>query len=130
MRRITEVDADQIKSRALRPYISTDLPTARRFLLREDGVEAGFVEVQVTETAFEVAKLVVARRFRGRGIGSRLLTHAESVAKREGQTVVQLRAQALDSTAPTTYELESWYRRLGYLPLHGPSYVHVLRKPL
>lgn len=132
MRRIREVTAAEITSRALRPYLSDDDPITRRFLLCDDGVEAGFVEVETAPVPrrFEVTKLVVARRFRGRGIGGRLLTHAERVARREGYSGVHLRAHALDTRAPSTRELEDWYRRRGYLPLLGPSVVRGMRKPL
>ena len=127
--RIHRVSARSIASRALRPYLSAERPALRVYVLRLDGAEAGFVEVDTTPGRFEVTKLVVARRFRGRGVARRLLAHAERVARRLGNTDVRIRAHALDA-AMSTHQLASWYTRLGYLPLVGPSNVNVLRKPL
>lgn len=62
----------------------------------------------------EVAKVLVARNARRRGIGRRLLAAVTDLARHEGKTLLTL-SVITDSIAERLYEKEGW-RRTGVIP--------------
>jgi ribosomal protein S18 acetylase RimI-like enzyme len=62
----------------------------------------------------EIAKLLVHRSARGRGLGAALMTEAEALARREGKTLLVLDTVA-DGDADRLYRKLGW-TRLGEIP--------------
>ncbi len=92
------------------------LPDGRHAVLvaaRPDGRIIGWVHVLawdlvVEEALAEVAGLVVDEDHRGRGVGRRLLQHAEQWARTHGCRAIHLRANVVRQAA------HAFYRRQGY----------------
>lgn len=84
---------------------------------------AGTVQVKLTVAytngrhRAEIAKLLVHRRARGRGIGGLLLATAEAAAARAGVTILMLDTQT-DSPAEYLYAKAGW-TRFGVMPDHA-----------
>jgi GNAT superfamily N-acetyltransferase len=86
----------------------------RRLILAAfaDGILVGTVQVILTLAPNqphrgEVAKLLVHRSARGRGIASRLMEHAEAAAHAEGKTLLVLDA-VTDGDAARLYDRLGW----------------------
>lgn len=84
----------------------------RLFAVWADGVLAGAVQLQRSATPNgrhrgEVMKLMVHRRYRGRGFGARLMTAVEEEARRQGLTLLVLDTRHGDLA-------EGLYRKLGW----------------
>lgn len=88
---------------------------------RDDTGVAGMVQLELAAKAnarhrAEVQKLIVARRARRRGLGTRLMAEIETAARERG-----LRLLVLDTISGS--EADPLYRRLGYLEVGSiPQY--------
>jgi GNAT superfamily N-acetyltransferase len=91
----------------------------RALILAEiDGVVVGSVNVNLLgDGVGEFGMLVADRSFRGMGIGSALVGHAEEWA--QGQGCRTMRLEILTPrhwTHPSKNFLQQWYARIGYAP--------------
>lgn len=69
-----------------------------------DGVAVGFVDVKIMGGRAKVMGLAVEEEFRGRGIGSALLSKAIEVAKQRGCNLVYLKVKRSNARAVRLYE--------------------------
>jgi len=72
-------------------------------------------------TDFVLYELYVARQFRHRGIGARILAEVERLARANGYRQIVVQARPLENYPKS--KLRQWYRRNGYkwLLQHGPD---------
>lgn len=86
------------------------------YVLLIDGVESAFISFENwSDQSFGfIYEIFVLPIFRGQGLGSKLLSHAEELAKEFGCTRVELEANPFDRTI-SKEQLISWYTRNGYL---------------
>lgn len=63
-----------------------------------------------------VYEVYVLKEFRGKQIGQRLLSHAETIAKSLSLENLQLRVRSLDPKHMDDQGLLAWYMRNGYAP--------------
>jgi ribosomal protein S18 acetylase RimI-like enzyme len=104
---------------ALEPMVA-DAESGRRLILAAfvNGELVGTVQVLL---AFppnqphrgEIAKMLVHRSARSRGIGRMLMEHAEDAARREGKTLLVL--DTANGTAARLYERQGWVK-VGEIP--------------
>lgn len=108
---LTDLNDQVLRSRAS----SARQPRSRQFLCLSRGDELGYLSFDhVPEIATGVVyEILVLQRFRRRGIGSRLLSHAEDLALQLQCSRVRLTARAFDGTIGQG-SLESWYSNRGY----------------
>ena len=106
----TDVDASTVAGRLSRILARSD----QQFLIAElDGRPVGWLHVAIaeyveTDPFVVIAGLVVDGDHRGRGIGARLMAHAEEWAKRQGLSIVRV----WSSTSRT--RAHRFYQQLGY----------------
>ena len=92
---------------------------ARALILAEiDGLLVGAVNVNLLGGGVgEFGMLVADRRYRGFGIGSALVEHAEQWAREQGCQTMRLELLTPRHwTQPSKEFLKSWYSRIGYAP--------------
>jgi GNAT superfamily N-acetyltransferase len=91
----------------------------QRFLVREKGTEVALLWLVVfpPERYLVIYRLYVAERFRGNGIGSELIRHAETLTKQLGRSQILLTPEPL-SPDTTREELVAWYKRRGFAQLN------------
>ena len=92
---------------------------ARALILAEiEGLVVGSVNVNLLDGGVgEFGMLVADRRFRGAGIGSALVAHAEEWARRQGCHTMRLEILSPRHwTHPSKTFLKLWYGRIGYAP--------------
>jgi GNAT superfamily N-acetyltransferase len=83
-----------------------------------DGILVGSVNVNLmADQVGEFGMLVADRNFRGTGIGSALVDHAEKWARERGCRTMRLELLTpRDWDHPSKEFLKQWYTRLGYVP--------------
>ena len=86
------------------------------YVLLIEGIESAFISFENwSDQSFGcIYEIFVLPNFRGQGLGSKLLSHAEKLAKELGCTRVELRVNPFDRTI-SKEQLVSWYTRNGYL---------------
>jgi len=92
---------------------------ARTLILAEiDGVLVGSVNVNLlSDGVGEFGMLVADRSYRGSGIGSALVEHAELWARQQGCHTMRLELLTPRHwKQPSKEFLKSWYSRIGYTP--------------
>ena len=92
---------------------------ARALILAElDGALVGSVNVNLMRNGVgEFGMLVADRKYRGEGIGSALVKHAEQWAREHGCQTMRLEVLAPRYwTHPSKAFLKQWYSRIGYTP--------------
>ena len=92
---------------------------ARALILAEiDGMLVGSVNVNLlSDRIGEFGMLVADRRYRGRGIGSALVQHAERWAREHACRTMRLELLTPRHwTHPSKAFLRRWYSRIGYAP--------------
>jgi ribosomal protein S18 acetylase RimI-like enzyme len=81
------------------------------FVAHEDGEVAGYIALRPDRERVIVEQVLVAPGHEQRGIGHRLLEHAEGYA-------IATRARAVDIVVEAdNWRARSFYRRLGFLPV-------------
>lgn len=105
--------ADQTRERMQR---LDDLRRGRVLVAEADGRVMGWIHVAAehcleAEPWAEVRGLVVDERWRGRGVGTELIRHAEAWAREEGLALLRLRTNVVRERA------HEFYRRLGFRQL-------------
>jgi GNAT superfamily N-acetyltransferase len=97
-------------------YLRNQLLGVAMLETQEKATPIGCVYVErSTPTQGKFGMMALSHKYRGGGLGSRLVHFAEDACRREGRTV--MRVEAL---VPTTYRhpvkerLDAWYQRLGY----------------
>jgi GNAT superfamily N-acetyltransferase len=108
----------QVKNEALRErVVKAQSGRSREFILVIDGIESAFVSFEdwSDRSLGFIYEIFVLPNFRGQGLGSKLLSHAEQLARKLNCTRLQLEANAFDRTTSQEH-LTSWYTRKGYLP--------------
>jgi GNAT superfamily N-acetyltransferase len=124
--RLTEVvSGNQVLDAETRQWEANGSRTeyTHHYVAHDDGVEVGFLSADICPELeyFVIYTVFVPPRLRRRGIGSQILRAAEALGKKLGYRKVLLNPHSLADEF-LQKELESWYRRSGYLPLsdsHG-----------
>ena len=108
------------QARVVFENVAADVEHGRRMILAafSDGELVGTVQVILAlppnqPHRAEIAKLLVHRSARGRGVGRRLMEHAETQARTEGRTLLVL--DTADDSAERLYERMGW-TRVGVVP--------------
>jgi ribosomal protein S18 acetylase RimI-like enzyme len=82
------------------------------FVAREDGVQAGYVAVaRNAGEGLVIEQLLVAPGHEHRGVGRRLLAHAEGYAIAQGAPSLLIVAE------PDNHAARGFYRRCGFVPV-------------
>ena len=99
------------------------------FVAVDQGVEMGMLSYEDRSDTFLafIYEIFVLPQFRKRGVAAMLLSHAEMFAVRQQCQTVRLEPRPLDET-PELSQLESWYRRTGYL--RSAEYPKLMEKSL
>lgn len=86
------------------------------FLAVQGGAEAGLLifDPWPSGDIGIIYEIYVLRAFRGKGIGTKLLTFAENYAAHHGRSSLQLTARSLDQEFMSTSHLREWYSRHGF----------------
>ena len=84
-------------------------PTARSRLLEDEGATAGLIVLEHRDDALFIFSVAIAPDHQGKGLGQRLLSYAEDVARRHG-----LRKVALFTNAKMERNI-AIYRRFGFI---------------
>ena len=102
------------KARAFWRSLDTDVETGKRIVLVGEDAQgiAGTVQIVLPDSEnaphrADLAKMLVLRRVRGRGLGAALVSAAESAARDEGRALLVLDTE-------TGSDGERLYRRLGW----------------
>ena len=94
---------------------SASMPT---FAITEDDVVVGFVTLgEHFPVAWEIHCVAVRFDARGRGLGSRLLDHAEAWLAARGVRFLQVKTIAETSTSAAYAQTRAFYARRGFVPL-------------
>jgi ribosomal protein S18 acetylase RimI-like enzyme len=103
---------DQLSRRSLRHFISW--PKATLIVVEDDGEIAGYVLVLYPPRSklARVYSIAVDHKFRGHGLGPRLLSAAEDAARRRGRRAMRLEVREHNTRAIARYE-KSGYRLFG-----------------
>jgi len=102
---------------SLRMYArdSSRMPT---FAVELEARLAGFVSLrQHFEQSWEVHCIAIAAQARGRGLGTRLLRHAENWLKAQGVRFLQVKTIAATKADEHYAETRAFYLARGYTPL-------------
>ncbi len=86
-------------------------------LVEEDGVLTGLIETVVRDDHLWIESIAVAPMAQGRGIGRRLLAHAEVLAREAGRNETRL---LTNSAMETNIAL---YRRVGYVEVRREPFL-------
>ena len=99
------------------------------FVAVDHGIEMGMLSYEDRSDTFLafIYEIFVLPQFRKRGVAALLLSHAEMFAVRQQCQAVRLEPRPLDET-PELSQLESWYRRTGYL--RSAEYPKLMEKSL
>ncbi len=76
------------------------------FEIQEQGVPAGYIVVQIFWGQLHIKSLIVDKRHRNKGHGSRLIDHALAYGKSQGCTITFV--ETMDFQAP------AFYKKLGF----------------
>lgn len=110
LRRAVEADADAI--RALLGRAPSTGESRATFLVSEDGVPVGAVDLVQQPDALVIDALVVAEAHRGRGHGAALLEFAESIGRELGLKEIRLSPALPPSTFFDKFDYRDGRRRL------------------
>jgi len=106
---------------SLTEHICLDAGGQRIVYVRASGPNGKLGEVTVKvdrpHSEAEIDGLLVGRDFRGFGLGTKLLNHAERVARRYGVGRIALRPVPIDGS--DLKDLRSWYLERGYVRQNG-----------
>jgi ribosomal protein S18 acetylase RimI-like enzyme len=84
------------------------------FVAREGGVQAGYVALaQNADEGLVIEQLLVVPGHERRGVGRRLLAHAEGYAIAQGAPTLLIVAE------PDNYAARGFYLRSGFVPISG-----------
>jgi GNAT superfamily N-acetyltransferase len=114
-------DEEQIANTQIRLQYtaSTAMVYSCRFIATEGGAEVGFLHVEFwPKEELEhcvIYEIFVPPSLRRRGIGTRLLAAAETIARNRGYRSVQLHPRTMDEEIDQNI-LEQWYATHGYVP--------------
>jgi ribosomal protein S18 acetylase RimI-like enzyme len=122
---------DQLSGRSFRHFISS--PKATLIVAEDGGEVAGYVLVLYPPRSklARVYSIAVGHTFRGRGLGSLLVTAAEDAAKRRRRQAIRLEVDEHNTRAIARYK-KSGYRLFGRHYDYYDDHTHALRfeKPL
>ena len=94
---------------------SARLPT---FAVEREERVIGFITLQEHfPVSWEVHCIAIAAEARNQGLGTLLLTHAESWLRSRGARLLQIKTIAESSPSPEYAESRKFYAARGYLPL-------------
>src|SRR5659263_35200 len=82
------------------------------------------IKVLNDEKALSIEEVFIDRRFRNTGLGSRLLSFAETTASTLGFRYVELRPFSTDPLV-SDIKLQEWYMKRGYRPDGGKMYKRI-----
>ena len=112
-----------LDSMLLQRVVAGRLDRTVEFLAVFEGHEAGLLVFDhwPSNGIGIVHEIYVLPMFAGRGIGKKLLAHAQNHATNHNCSVVQVTARSLDATRFSDEELVRWYGRHGFkkTELHG-----------
>ena len=96
--------------------------------LNAPGGMAGELLIKVLndEKALSIEEVFVSRKFRNKGLGSRLLSFAEKTASTLGFRYVELRPFSTDPLV-SDIKLQEWYMNRGYQPDGGKMYKRIMK---
>lgn len=97
--------------------------------LRSQGVGDSrmFIDSEVFPNEWYLDSIAVDERFRGQGIGSKLLTAADRLATHEGEKVIGLNVDKANPNAKRLY-LREGFEDAGEIMISGHVYDHMQRK--
>ena len=81
---------------------------AATYIIDVDGVRAGYIQLDLGDTANYLRMLVIAPAFQSRGVGATLLTELLRVSGGHGRAL-SLRVFRTNGAAKRFYEREGWY---------------------
>lgn len=86
------------------------------FVALVDGREAGLLMFEhfARHSMGQVHEIYVLNVFRRNGVGQRLLSYSEGVARQHGYLKLRLMARSLDPTRIGDRDLTAWYRNHGF----------------
>lgn len=95
---------------------------SRNFIAKLNQHEVGFLCYEDWSEQFNgfIYEIYVLPAYREQGIGNRLLSHAEELARSLGHTSIRLEPRNFDQTV-TQDLLRSWYASKGYVPMSDDS---------
>lgn len=98
----------------------------RVFVAEHDGQVSGGIRLEAADSAIaKLSRLGVRERWKGEGVGSRLLEHAEGAAREAGYTTVQLTTPGEHPFLPEFYHAHG-YEITGDYPLSHREYDEVV----
>lgn len=107
-----EVKDETIRYRAKRASTRRSI----EYIAKLDGYEIGLLSLEPgrwpTENAF-ICVVYILPNHRGKGVGEKLMMHAENQARALGCKGLKLEARAFDCTIENKW-LISWYRKQGF----------------
>lgn len=105
-----------------------DLPLQK--YLRAQGIEDEvqmFIDPEAFPNEWYLDSIAVDERFRGQGIGSKLLTAVDRLATHEGEKVIGLNVDKANPNAKRLY-LRDGFKDVGEIAISGHVYDHMQRK--
>ena len=87
----------------------------RHFIAKENSVEVAFVSLDFlpVEDGLGIYELFIPANMRGRGLGGKLLSEIENMARQQGYSKVQLAARPMGELSQP--QLAAWYAKYGYV---------------
>lgn len=111
MYRIALASLDENYSPEIFSYFSMQWPSGQMVMCSPDGTVAGFISsVKLDSSTVRIMMFAVDPRFRGRGIGTRLLSALRMRAMMEGMTAIVLEVRTGNERAI------AFYRNNGFVP--------------
>ncbi len=94
---------------------TTKLPT---FALEHEGRAVAFVTLlEHFPTSWEIHCMAVAMDFRGRRLGTQLLTYSEAWLRERGVEFLQVKTVAATSSSPEYAQTRKFYEASGFTPI-------------
>lgn len=85
-----------------------------RLYFQEEKVGEASMKLSPRKKEMLIQAILVKRAYRGRGLGSLLLSHAEEIAQREKVERLALKPFSLEDHYLSDANLEAWYSKRGY----------------
>ncbi len=105
-----------------------DLPLKKYF--QEQGIDGDiqmFIDPEAFPNEWYLDSIAVAEKFRGQGIGSKLLTAVDRLATHSGEKVISLNVDKANPNAKRLY-LRDGFKDVGEMTLSGHLYDHMQRE--
>ncbi|EJG0781649.1 GNAT family N-acetyltransferase [Vibrio parahaemolyticus] len=122
---INEVSSfEEVKNKTIRHRVKrASTGRSLEYVANLDGYEVGLLSLELgrhpSDQGF-IYEVYLLPEFRSKGVGEKLMIHAESQARTLGCKSVRLEARAFDNTIETQW-LISWYRKQGFEMIAGST---------